>query len=104
MQRPSVKGFLAPKIWKIAANIINVVTIITSPTIAATIWFRAASTFSLLPPEIIHLMPPYIRKAIAKITPTTKSRVMTNWTICSMVVPPATAPGGGTKSIGIRSF
>lgn len=98
---PSVMGFLAPNIWNITANIINAVTIITSPTIAATMCPRAASTFSLLPPEMIHLIPPNIRKAIAKITPITKSRVMTNWIICSMVVSLATDPGGGSKSIGM---
>ncbi len=32
--------------------------IITSPTIAATIWFLAASTPALSPPDITHFIPP----------------------------------------------
>lgn len=45
----------------------------TSPISAATIVFLAPSTFVLSPPEVIHLMPPYIRKARAITTVTIKT-------------------------------
>ena len=74
---PSPKKFITKFIIKYARKTI------TNPTKAATIIFLAASTPALSPPEVIHLMPPNIRKASATRTATTNISVIT-----AFIIPP----------------
>ncbi len=46
------------------------------PIIAATIIFLADSSLALSPPDVIHLIPPYMRKKSAAITATINKIVM----------------------------
>ena len=53
---------LKPKKPRTTLRMKNAKKAITNPTIAAVIVCRALSTFALSPPEVIHLIPPKIRK------------------------------------------
>ena len=71
----------SPKNPPIIFNIKYARKTITSPTIAATIVFRAPSTAVLSPPDIIHFTPPKIRNPKAMTVAITNSTWITVLTI-----------------------
>ena len=57
-----------PKMLRITLMIRYAKSAMTSPTIAATIWLLAESSFVLSPPEVIHRIPPTTKKTKATST------------------------------------
>lgn len=71
------------------------------PTIAACMWFLASSTLVLSPLVNIHLMPPQIRKIIARMKPIAKRKLTINWNKFCIGIEPILEGSSTIRLIGV---